>query len=120
VCTIRSPQAITTLRNLFQAHEADPRFSDTERRYRIAGLYLPFVVVAVEGAEFIKRDLAEDAKMDWLMCFLWVLRNSARASIIQWWMAETQTRQICFLDLLRLATQVFGVCTDCATQRLLP
>ena len=106
------------MRNLFQSHEADPRFQDPIRRQRIAGLYLPFVVIAVEGADFIKRDLAEDAKMDWLLCFVWVLRNSSRTAIVNWWQSETQICQISFLDLLALTCEVFLVRHQAVAQSL--
>lgn len=100
-------QSITTLRTLFQSHDADPRYQEMATKTRITSLYFPFILIAIEGAEFIKGDLSAESQMDWLVCLLFVLKNSDRDLVRRMWRSESQERRSTLLSLLVLALDTF-------------
>lgn len=65
---------ITLLRKTLTSHEEDPRYLETLRLQRLAGMYLPFAItmVRIDGVAFRRFTKAEQE--EWLSCFIWILK----------------------------------------------
>ena len=85
----------------------DVRYSDPLRRQRIAGLYFPFVITAVEFLQVLEDYLVEEEKMNWLLCFFYIVKNCNRNLLRQWWTTETEQRQEKFFAMMEMGIIIF-------------
>jgi len=46
-------------------------------------------------------------EVDWLLCFLYILKHSSRDLLRSWWRQEIQKRQMAFLKLLKHSVAIF-------------
>eukprot|EP01087_Luapelamoeba_hula_P015415 TRINITY_DN4603_c0_g1_i1.p1 TRINITY_DN4603_c0_g1~~TRINITY_DN4603_c0_g1_i1.p1 ORF type:complete len:2339 (+),score=482.98 TRINITY_DN4603_c0_g1_i1:7388-14404(+) len=97
-------QAIITLKNLLKKHSTDERYQDSVLKERVANLYFPFVPLLVDGIDQLPSGIEA---ADWLLCFVWVIRNCTRSLLQSWWNKDTQTRHLAFLRLLSGALRFF-------------
>jgi hypothetical protein len=80
----------------------DPRYQNEEKRQRIAALYFPFLLVAIDNFSSIiqSKDIYE--KKCWIICFLTIVKGSraykrflnitgiSTKMLRDWWKQETQ------------------------------
>ena len=109
----------------------DPRYGDRAAQGRVASLFFPVVVMALDHARLLTpvspssaaaldssagsaslRDEVLDAfdaeeTRDFLVCVLWVLKSLDPAFLRAWWESESQPRVWALFDVLGMAIQAF-------------
>jgi len=100
-------QSIALLLDLLHSHDIDPRYSDYKRKSRVVGLYFPFVITAVEYHQVLEEYLTPEEKINWLLCFFYIVENCSRTLLHQWWDASDAEGNTAFFKLLEMATVTF-------------
>lgn len=100
-------QSIGLLRNLLQTHDMDERYNKPETKSRIAGLYFPFVITTIEFREVLTEYFVSEEKVNWLLCFFYIIRNCSRELLDEWWTSCSPERRADFFIMLQMSTKVF-------------
>ncbi|KAL6049946.1 RasGEF domain-containing protein [Balamuthia mandrillaris] len=104
-------QGIITLRNMLKKHDTDERYAyDEQVKSRIADLYFPYLLILMERMDVV---LVEKEKDDWLLCFIYIVKNCSKDLLKSWWKRDTQKRQISFLRLLASCLKAFEAGMQC-------
>jgi len=100
--------AMEVLRMLLVKHDFDSRYSETVVKKRIGGLYFPFILrlISEEYAHVLEKK-EKDEKMIILSCFLYILKNTSRHLLKQWWTKETPPHVHNFFNFLKEAVVIF-------------
>ena len=69
-------------------------------------LYFPLLLLVLDNKEAIKQFSLGEQK-NWLICFVFVLRNCDIKLLLNWFKEETRTRQLSLLQVLPLVLEVF-------------
>ncbi|KAL6054781.1 dedicator of cytokinesis protein 7 isoform X5 [Balamuthia mandrillaris] len=100
-------RGITTLRNLLWKHDSDPRYASQQKKQRVATLYFPFIVMVLDKVHTIES-MDEDEQQDWLICFMWILRNCNHKLLLRvWWKKEALRSLKAFFLILSKAVESF-------------
>ena len=116
-------QAVITLRNLLKKHDTDERYVMVGAKQRIADLYFPYLLLVSGSSHMMTltffqctqlmdrmdRLLVEKEKVEWLLCFVYIIKSCSRDLLRSWWRKDTQKRQIHFLSLLATCLQTLEV-----------
>jgi hypothetical protein len=94
---------------LLHAHDVDPRYANSEKKARIAGLYFPFVITTIEFHQVLQEYLVYEEKVNWLLCFFYIVENCDRNLLHQFWVETPADRRADFFAMMEMATEVFQV-----------
>ena len=100
-------QSISTLRSLLQAHDTDPRYFNPIAKQRIAGLYFPFVITTLEFHQVVNDYLGFEEKVNWLLCFFYIIENCNRELLREWWDRSSSVKHLKLFLMMEMATEVF-------------
>lgn len=100
-------QSISTLRRLLQAHDTDSRYFHPIVKQRIAGLYFPFVITTLEFHQVLNEYLGYEEKVNWLLCFFYIVENCNRELLHEWWQSCSTEKHLEFFIMLEMGTDVF-------------
>ena len=100
-------QTISTLKQLLFSHDKDERYNHPHVRKRICGLYFPFVLTSLEFNKLLNEYLVYEEKVNWLLCYFYILYNCDRELLYSWWSDSSQEKQVDFFFMIEMATKVF-------------
>lgn len=98
-------QILGILRNVLWKHEFDKRYKAKEL---ISAMYFPYVLNIVHSTEHLER-LPQAELREWLICFLYILKNCSRQLVRDWLTKETSDHRIALLAVFRQCLEAFEV-----------
>ena len=99
------------LRDVMWTISNSTHFDHPQKRERVASMFFPFILSAVERVDIFKLQINDKPEMmEWAVCVLWILKHCNREKILcKWWAEDTQKNHVAFLQLLHTC---IGVSTD--------
>eukprot|EP01113_Clastostelium_recurvatum_P000766 TRINITY_DN1033_c0_g1_i4.p1 TRINITY_DN1033_c0_g1~~TRINITY_DN1033_c0_g1_i4.p1 ORF type:complete len:1958 (+),score=678.41 TRINITY_DN1033_c0_g1_i4:71-5944(+) len=104
-------EALTALRDVFSRVDQDPRYQDPRAKWRVTGLYLPLVSVAVQKWDVLSSRESFFERHLMLLEVLFVLKNMHPQLLRVFWREEPRNRLVTFFDLLATCVGVFEYST---------
>ncbi|KAH3766773.1 DOCK family protein [Pelomyxa schiedti] len=90
---------IKTLRDVLRKHALDARYNSPELQKKICSMYFPLILSAVSNKEVLNQ-FEDSHKHDYLISFLYVLKNCEKELLRMWWRADTEKRHTIFFELI--------------------
>eukprot|EP01096_Ripella_sp_DP13-Kostka_P011959 TRINITY_DN4916_c0_g1_i8.p1 TRINITY_DN4916_c0_g1~~TRINITY_DN4916_c0_g1_i8.p1 ORF type:complete len:1485 (+),score=781.21 TRINITY_DN4916_c0_g1_i8:1676-6130(+) len=99
-------KSMASIRKLFVSHDFDHRYvSDQTVQQNVSSLYFPLLLIMVDHP--VKLDFVFRENRDYLICFLFLLKNVSPSLLAQWWSKETKSRLYNFFEILYTCINTF-------------
>ena len=86
----------------------DERFQgNIVKKQRITGLYFPFIITTIEFRQLVEEYLEVEEKVNWLLCFFYIIHNCSKQLLHQWWNSCSAEKRVDFFVILEMATVIF-------------
>lgn len=97
---------VLILKQILAKFDLDIRYYSNSEKQKIAKLFFPYALILIDRLEML-QNADFDEKRNFLICFLFIMKNTSSYLLIDWWKKETQTRIGIFYDILKLCVDAF-------------